>query len=271
MKIKILPAQHGRRWLRQAFELIKKQPIRVAMAVLTFVVITVLVSRVPTIGPFIALAVSPILGLCLCSFFRMIDNKQTPQLRDFFAPFSLGNPIVMRLVLIGLINSLGFALLIYLTTLVDGGLLMKVLQGGINLNDPRLKDPSLTWGIFLFTALIIPFQAALWYAPQFVGWHNLGITQSFFYSLIAVWRNRGAYLNFLLSWMMLSIGVLAVYIITGSLFVAVLGKAGAPLAGIIQVPGSIIMSALAYGAFWYSYADILVDEIPTQNDVNQQA
>jgi hypothetical protein len=260
MRIKTLPAKTGTQWLRQAFGLLKKQPLRVATAVVVFFTITVLTSGIPAIGPLISLALSPVLGLCLCSFFRAIDNNKVPTLKDFIAPLQISNPAITRLVLVGVIHSLGCLLLLYLTSLVDGGVFMKMIRGAIKLNDPALKEPALMWGALSFTALLIPFQAALWYAPQFVGWHNLGITQSLFYSFVAVWRNRGAFLNFAVSWIFLSLCMLIAYAILGSILVALIGKSGGPMAGLIQVPGSIFLSTLVYGAFWYSYTDILIND-----------
>jgi hypothetical protein len=265
MRIKTLPAKTGTQWLRQAFDLLKKQPIRVATAVVVFFTITVLTSGIPTIGPLISLALSPVLGLCLCSFFRAIDNSTVPTMKDFFAPLQMPKPIVMRLILVGIIHSVGCLLLLYLTSLIDGGVFMKMIRGAIKLDDPVLKEPALMSGALSFTALLIPFQAALWYAPQFVGWHNLGISQSLFYSFVAVWRNRGAFLNFAASWIFLSLCTLIAYAILGSILVALIGKSGAPVAGLIQVPGSIFLSTLVYGAFWYSYTDILVKEDPSEH------
>jgi hypothetical protein len=266
MRIKTLPAKTGTQWLRQAFELLKNQPIRVATAVVVFFTITVLTSSIPSVGPLISLGLSPILGLCLCSFFRVIDNNAIPTMKDFFAPLQMPSPVVMRLLLVGVIHSLGCLLLLYLTSLVDGGVFMKMIRGAIKLNDPALKEPALMWGVLSFTVLLIPFQAALWYAPQFVGWHHLGILQSLFYSFVAVWRNRGAFLNFAASWIFLSLCALIAYAIFGSILVALLGKSGAPIAGLIQLPGSIFLSTLVYGAFWYSYTDILVKEEPSASN-----
>jgi hypothetical protein len=266
MRIKTLPAKTGTRWLMQAFQLLKKQPIRIAAAVIVFFTITVLTSNIPTIGPLVSLTLSPMLSLCLCSFFRAIDGNSAPTMKDFFAPFQMPSDTVMRLVLVGIIHSMGCLVLLYLTSLIDGGLFMQTIRGTIKLNDPALKGPVMIWGAMSFMALLIPFQAALWYAPQFVGWHNLGILQSLFYSFVAVWRNRGAFLNFAASWIFLSLGAVIAYAIVGSLMVALVGKAATPLAGSIQVPGSIFLSTLVYGAFWYSYTDILVKEDRNENE-----
>jgi hypothetical protein len=266
MRIKTLPARTGTQWLRQAFVLLKKQPIRIAFAVVAFFTITVLTSYIPAIGPMVSLAMSPMLGLCLCSFFRAIDNQQVPRLNDFIAPLQMQKPIVLRLISIGVIHSVGCLFLLYLSSLVDGGIFMKMIRGAIQLNDPSLKEPALMWGALTFTALLLPFQAALWYAPQFVGWHQLGIAQSLFYSFVAVWRNRGAFLNFAAAWIFLSLCTLIAYAILGSILVALIGKSGGPAAGLIQVPGSIFLSTLIYGAFWYSYTDILIADEAMENN-----
>jgi hypothetical protein len=265
MRIKTLPANTGTQWLRQAFALLKKQPLRVATAVIIFFSITVLISGIAQVGPLISLALSPILGLCLCSFFRVIDNNQAPTLKDFFAPWRMPSSVVVQLLVVGVIHALGCLLLLYLTSLVDGGIFMKMIRGTIKLNDPALKEPALMWGALSFTVLLVPFQAALWYAPQFIGWHQLGIAQSLFYSFVAVWRNRGAFFNFAAAWIFLSFCTLIAYTVLGSILVALVGKPGAAMAGLIQVPGSIFLSTMAYGAFWYSYSDILVKQAPEES------
>jgi hypothetical protein len=92
----------------------------------------------------------------------------------------------------------------------------------------------------------------MWYAPMFVAWHRLHPTKALFYSLVGVWRNRSAFVVYLLGWLAVAIGLsvalqLAKPLLPGSLMPLLLS------------PLSLGMLAALYCSFWPSYRDVVHD------------
>lgn len=260
MKIHNLPAKQGMTWIKRSVALMKREPIRLIGLIGLFLLTSILPGLIPLIGGLVPLALSPILGLGVCTVMRQTDLQKTPTIADLFEPFRLGSSKVQKLLILGLINLFGLLLILTLTTLIDDGLLMKLVRGQIQMNDPALKSGVINSSMLLFIGLFVPFVAALWYAPQFIAWHNTGVVQSIFYSCIAVWRNKGAFAMLALGWLLIGWIILFSMGIAASAFMALAGTTGAGIVGLIQVPLSFLFIALGYGAIWYSYADILVED-----------
>ena len=99
-------------------------------------------------------------------------------------------------------------------------------------------------------ALYAPVQLPLWYAPMFVAWHRLPPGKAMFFSVVAVLRNKGAFLQYVAAWAALALAA--------SLCVQVLLLAFgmSPLLVLfVFLPLSLVMPTAVYCSFWPTYRD----------------
>jgi len=64
-----------------------------------------------------------------------------------------------------------------------------------------LRDPQLFWGVVSRFGLIAALSVPFWHAPALVHWGDQGPAQALFSSTLAVWRSRGAFAVYLMSWL----------------------------------------------------------------------
>ncbi|HEY1092016.1 MAG TPA: hypothetical protein VGE47_13060, partial [Burkholderiaceae bacterium] len=94
--------------------------------------------------------------------------------------------------------------------------------------------------------LAVPF----WHAPALVHWAGQGAMQALFSSTLAVWRNRGAFAVYLLSWLAVMLGL--------SMLVSLLGSALGPQWMALMVPLGIALSGCFYASLYFSFMDSFV-------------
>lgn len=255
MQVLKMSTATGWRWVADGFRLLRRQPLALLAIVFLFLIALTLPTVAPVVGGFLPLLLTPLLSFGLMCAFRVADRGQRPHPGLLLAGARELHGTAWRpLLLLGAFNALATLLALTLTTLVDGGTLMRVATGTIDADDAGLRDPALAMAALLFVLVYTPLQMALWYAPMFVAWHRLRLAQSLFFSFVAVWRNKGAFLTFGLGWLAVAFAV--------SLFVQLLhGLVGAsPLLPFVLSPLSLAMLAALYGSIWASYRDPIRDE-----------
>ena len=97
------------------------------------------------------------------------------------------------------------------------------------------------------SVLYIPVAVLFWFAPLLVAWHGIPVGKALFFSWMAVWRNRAAFIAY---------GVLvAILLIAVPLFIdALFASSGANnIAPIIATPYRILVMAVLYCSFYATY------------------
>jgi hypothetical protein len=268
MKIRTRPARSGFEWIKSSVMLVRRAPVQFAMFIIASLFATLVPASLPVVGGAASLIFAPIFGLCLCSAFRIAQNNSVPSFKDFLAPLRLGKPVLLSLFALGLINAALSLTALSISSAIDDGAMLKVMSGKMQPNDPALKSGNFQLAGLTLFALLVPIQAALWYAPQFVGWHKLGIFQSIFYSVVAVWRNKKAFAVLALTWIFLAWATMAILMIGLQGLSLLLGKTAASIVQFAAMTISPFMMAIAYGSFWTSYWDILVKNEPEHPSEN---
>jgi hypothetical protein len=104
--------------------------------------------------------------------------------------------------------------------------------------------------------LNLPLSLAMWHAPALVHWHGVEPVKSIFFSVVAVFRNFGAYALFGLAW-------LGVFLIAGigmGLVATVLigvggGGAAAAMGNILIVGSALVLAAMSMSSTWFTFRD----------------
>ena len=103
----------------------------------------------------------------------------------------------------------------------------------------------------------LPVALLMWYAPMLAAWHGLSAGKALFFSIVAVWRNLGAFavygLGWLVIWMSFSFAI--------GLIASLIGIAN--LAAVLALPLVMLVLTWMYCSVYPSYATVFVDESVT--------
>lgn len=256
MQVLKMSAATGWRWVADGFRLLRKQPLGLLSMTLLFVLAVTVPTVVPVVGGFLPLLLMPLLSFGLMCAFRAVDRGEPPRPSMLWAGFREAHGAAWKpLLLLGVANALATLVALTVTTLLDGGTLMRIATLTIDPDDAGLRDSNLAAAAVVFLLAYTPTQMALWYAPQFVAWHRSAVLRSLFFSFVAVWRNKGAFLAFAIGWLAVAFAVSSCV----QLLRAVLG-ANPTLASLVSPPVSLVMLTALYGSIWASYRDPIRDE-----------
>jgi hypothetical protein len=88
-----------------------------------------------------------------------------------------------------------------------------------------------------------------WHAPALVHWHGVAPVKSLFFSLVACFRNFGAFAVYGLGW-------LAVFLVVGTLFALLGGLIGGPtMARAMMMPVALLMAAMFSTSIYFTFRD----------------
>lgn len=249
MQAASLPAISGWQWIREGLRLFMKQPLAMftwAMVISLFVVFAAL--TLP-IGPLLLPALMPIITVMTLAACKHIEAGRF--MLPSMWPKPLQRPGVFRkLVMMGLLyaGSCVAAELIAVLPFTD-----EVMEGmNLATNTQNLAPllMAMRQPLLLFLALYVPLAALFWHAPILVAWHGLRMTQALFFSGVACWRNKWAFLVYGMAWALI---FLFIDLGAGLLIAAGLSSA---LVGALQVPVSIVAGGVLYCSFYPAYTSV---------------
>lgn len=217
-----------------------------AMALSLFVLFA---SLTPPVGPLFFVALMPIFTLMTLEACKHISAGRV-MLPSMWPKPLLRPGIFRKLFLMGLLYaamSLLAGLLAFLPFWGDLANALRAAQVEQNITPFLLAVRA---PIILFVVLYVIVAALFWHAPVLVAWHNLRLTQALFFSGIACWRNKWAFLVYGIVW------VLAFLFI--DLCAGLLVGVGLPasLINILQVPVNVAAGAVLYCSFYPVYTTI---------------
>jgi hypothetical protein len=257
MHVRQVPALSGWGWVKEGFQLMARQPMALIGLTVLFVLTIVLPTILPVIGGFAPLLLTPALSVGFMQAVRTAERGERP------APLTLYDGLrgqrgrsAAPLLLLGLINCVLTVSVLALSMLADGGTLFRIATGAIGNNDPGLSDGSLMGAALIFGLLFAPVQMAMWFAPMFVAWHGMHPIKALFYSLVAVWRNRWAFLLYTLGWF-------GVAVLASMLIQVAKSLLGGTALTLLMSPLSLAMLCALYCSFWPTYRDLIVTDQAT--------
>lgn len=261
MSIRILDAsaRDGATWVSRAFALFLQKPLALSALFALFLFAALVFLVLPYIGPVLLLMAMPLLGLGFMIASRSALAGGPVHAGQLLEPLRGGNDIAVarRKQLLTLCGA--YALLTALVMLssdaLDGGaferlqiLLAKGRDAAAQKElDALLGDPGLFNGMLLRlggTALLsIPF----WHAAPLVWWQGQGVAQALFSSTLACWRNRGAFVVYILAW---TVTIVVFGVVAGGIFALI----GAPqMISLAAIPAGLMFSTAFYVSLFFTY------------------
>jgi hypothetical protein len=255
MQVQRVQPACGWRWVLEGFRLLGTRPLAILGLTVLFIFTVIVPTIVPVIGGFAPLLLTPGLAVGFMAAVRTVQAGRMPSPWILYSGFTdHGGHGWKPLLVLGSMNAGLTAGVLMLTMLADGGMLFRLAAGAMDPDDASLRQPSLAYSAILFILLYLPVQMAMWYAPVFVGWHKVTPGKALFFSLVAVWRNKRAFLVYILGWLVVAVAL--------SIGVQVLRMAMPEgLMPILMSPLSLAMLGALYCSFWPSYRDVVIDSI----------
>ncbi|SDW45165.1 hypothetical protein SAMN05518669_101696 [Variovorax sp. YR634] len=273
MKLNLVPARTGVEWVRLGLKNFWRQPLAFVSLFLMFMALITSISQLPLIGRFIPFVLLPFSTLGFMVAASVADasatNTDLPGEADGVkkptgALMFLSVARAMRtewraLAVLGVISAVYCFLTVFLTALVDGGQFMRSYLLGETPTKEVLESSRFQMANLLQMCLALPLVAAMWHAPALVHWHRVEPVKSIFFSLVAMFRNFGAYALYWLAWCgVLVLGLLAAALV-GTIVIGVgsLGSdTGAMAIGNILMVGTVLtLAAMAQASNWFTFRD----------------
>lgn len=250
MRAQNLPAAAGWQWVTGGFAIYRRNPLMFSMLVVTYWFIVVFLNVFPVVGALAASMVIPALSVGLMTAARGIERGQAVQLPMLFAGF---RDNLRTLLLLGALYLLATLAVLGLSTLADGGDLLRYMLADSRAERALVEDADFTLSALLAAILMVPVLMAWWFAPVLAAWHRQPLGKSLFFSFVACAMNWRPFLAYGLGLMLLS-GVLP-GLLLGVLLI--LFPATPDLAiSILMAPILLIVAPVTFASFYAGYREI---------------
>jgi hypothetical protein len=251
---RVEPAR-GATWLRDAFRLFVRRPLPFTMLFSVFLFAALVISLLPLVGGLLQMMMPPLLslGFMIASQSALLGGRIHPA--QFIEPLR-GDPARRRslllLCLIYGLSAVGILLLCQIIAGPAGEQFQDLMVRGqasqtevvTLLSDTGLQTALLV-GFTLGALLTVPF----WHAPALVHWGAQGVGQALFSSTLAVWRSKGAFLVYAMTWVGLCLG----FAIVVELLFGLLGTG--ELGSLLVLPLGLMLSTVFYVSLLFTFND----------------
>lgn len=250
MNARVVTPVHGARWLAAGWRMFRAAPLGWLVLVFSYLMATMLVSVFPLLGPVAVSLLVPAFSVGFMAASRASSRRQAVELPMLFAGFRERLP--QQLVL-GCVYSAGFAAALAGSSLVDDGALLRVLFSPARVQQEGGPGDSLLLGVAASALLYLPTLMMLWFAPVLVAWHAVHPVKALFYSLVAFWLNRTAFIAYALA-----LG-LVLFVAMGSVvLLATLlpGEGPALNPRSLVFPMALVILPTLFASYYASYQDV---------------
>lgn len=253
MKLLTVSAARGAQWVLMGLRTFFSRPLAYLSLVGLWMLLAVLVQIVPLLGTVAMWAALPLVTLGFMLTTREITQGRLPTLQAFVRPLQ-GDPRRRRtLWQLGAIYAAVMVVVIGGFVLIAGGdaTLPAPPQPG-STTPPAPLDARLKTGLLWMATATVMLGVPFWYAPALVHWAGHSTGQALFSSVIAVWRNIGAFVVYALT----NVAAAVLVGMVVSVVVGALGPGSQQAAFALLVPIAFVMMAIFYASLYFTYADV---------------
>lgn len=249
MQAASLPPSAGWLWVRQGYELFRRQPMPMFSWALNIGVLVLIASMLVPVGPALFVILMPAITVMTLEACRDIEAGKT--VHPLLLWTLLRRPgMARRLFTMGAIYLLGIivagvlAFLPFMGTLAEAANQVELESSLLPLMD-AMRRPFI-----IFAVLYLMLAALFWHAPVLVAWHGMGLRKALFFSGVACWRNKGAFVLYGLAW--------AVLVFAFEILTLLMGMVGLPgmMITLVQMPLSFVVAAILYCSFYPTYTTV---------------
>ena len=249
MQAVVLPARAGYLWAKQGWMLFRTQPMAFFSWAMFVSLLLMTASITPPVGPLVFVVLMPAVTFMTMSACRKAASGQRMILGMWFSPLkekglfkrliAMGGLYVLICIVLGLIAFFPF---------IDE--LSQSVQTAATSNNLLPLLEAVRTPMIIFAILYVLMASIFWYAPALAGFHGITLTQSLFFSGIACWRNKWAFIVYGLVWLSVFLSIdLAMELLT-------LVGLSESAAATIQVPLNIAAGGVMYCSFYPNYVSV---------------
>jgi hypothetical protein len=252
MSMQKLPAKTGWLWIKEGIAIFRKQPFEIVSLFFACVLLTMPLHLIPVVGQFAAIVLVPTLSMIFMQ--ACADVEQGKRLRPNVILVGFRSPRFPSLLILGVFYLASAALAVWVSTLIDGGVFLKVVQGTLAPDSPQVLNSNMQQAMLAAAVVYTPAAMAFWYAAPLVVWKDMGAGKAAFYSFFAVWKLAAPFLVYALAG-----GILAVVVLT--LFSAIVGAIvgillGMGAAKIVLAMFLSVFTAVVFCTFYPTYTSV---------------
>ncbi len=216
MILRSVPARVGLLWVRFGFACLMRRPLQALLLVLVYFGLVAALQLVPVLGIPLSIAATQLTTLGFMQGARNIA-RGAPAWPGVFAQVLRAPPRRVRsMLLLCLVYALALLLALGLSSLADGGALLRLFLFSAYPAKGALANGALGQAGLITLLVYLPVSMAFWFAPPLVAWWGMGVAQALFTSFVIVARNLGAFALYVAQWW----GLFAATLILGSLAAA---------------------------------------------------
>ena len=263
MKLNLVPARTGVTWVRSGLKTFLRQPLAFVSLFFFFMALVSIVSQVPLIGTALALMLLPTMTLGLMAASaeaaKAEKGQKPPAAAVFLAALHAARTGIRPMLVLGGLYAVLFLLVMAISALADGGQFAQVYLMGGTVSREMAESGDFQAALWIAMALYLPLSLAFWHAPALVHWHRVEPVKSIFFSIVALFRNFGAYALFGIAWfgVFLIAGIGMGLVATLLIGVGALGSGGAALAvgNVLIVGTALVLAAMSLSSTWFTFRD----------------
>jgi hypothetical protein len=255
LMLKTVPAARGPRWIGEAFRLFARKPLALMLMFVAFLLVAAVLGLVPIVGAVVQMMTLPLLslGYMVAGQSVLLNGKASPA--QFIEPLQSDATRRTSLLILCVIYGVLAALIFLLADQVSNQAWAR--WNTLSAQGPKaqaaltalLAEPGVTQGVFIMVVLGTLLSVPFWHAPALVHWGGQSVGHALFSSTLALWRNKGAMLMFVLAWF----GVIMLFGVITAVVFNLFGMAH--LAGVLGLPGGLIFSTVFYLSGLFCFND----------------
>jgi hypothetical protein len=244
-----LPATAGWKWIAKGWMLFKCQPMALFTWAMFITLVLIFATLTAPIGPLLFITLMPAITLMTLSNTRHVDRGERLTPVMWFASLKPAGTFKKLLLLgalyVGICLSVGF--LVFLPFADE---LNQAMQTLIDTQDIEPLMNTLQTPLLLFAGFYFVLAALFWYSPILIGWHGSTIGKALFFSAVACWRNKWAFMVYAIAWAAIFFAV--------DITIGAIVAAGLPLdvAAALQLPLNVLIGSVLYASFYPTYKEV---------------
>ena len=244
-----LPASAGWGWITKGWALFKRQPMALFSWAMFVTLVLIFATLTAPIGPLVFIAFMPAITFITLSITRHVDKGERLSPLMWFSPLKAPG-IFKKLLMLGVLYVFICLSVGFLVFLPFAGELNQAMQILMDTQDAQPLMDALQTPLLTFAAFYFVLAALFWYSPILIGWHATAVGKALFFSAIACWRNKWAFLVYAIAWAAI---FFAMDLVMGSIVAA-----GLPLdvAAALQLPINVVLGSVLYASFYPTYQDV---------------
>jgi hypothetical protein len=254
MKLNIVPARNGLTWVKSGVSTFFKQPLALAGLFFLYMAAMWALGQVPVVGSAISALLVPATTLGMMVAAQQAASGKFPMPTVLLSAFRVGRERARAMLVLGALYAAGWFATITLAGIISP--LPPAAETATTAGQSQLA------GFYLIVSLFsVPLSVLFWHAPALVHWHGVAPVKSLFFSMVACFRNFGAFLVFGLVWLAVFLAAIS----ASTLLAVAIG--GPTMVERVFFPLIMLLAAMFSTSIYFSFRDSFVaDEAPTSGE-----